>query len=304
MSANVKLKEYIHPNMDLLFVALNAPENSNNNAHWFTNNLSFWNLLYRTGIITQSITNKLKGDVKVFGDNTINFNNWSIGVTDLNRRDVETDSANVEVKPSDVNRILDIINTNKVAKVCLMHSKVGNAFKDYGSHIIKFNTNRYGKIGHLSRTEIFEVPFHNATVKNKDHYYSLLVNNSDNLSELIKKEKVSSVRENQKPKITSPSIQNNSSSFILPKAGNSITEKDILKGQIRITVDFKKHFPKYSATVNIKYLGKNYNVPYTFNDGKSSILRVGKEFMSLYGIDSRSRVRVILLDDKYVLAKM
>lgn len=304
MNNKVNLKEFLHLKMDLLFVALNAPENSNRNAHWFSNNLSFWNLLHRTGIITHPISDKLEGDVKIFGDNTINYNNWNIGVTDLNRRDVETDSANVDVRPSDVTRILDIINTNKVAKVCLMHNKVGNAFKDYASDIIKFNTNRYGKIGQLNQTEIFEVPFHNATVKNKDLYYSLLINNSNNPSELIETEKVSSVRENQKSKITSLSSQNNNSTFILPKAGNSITDKDILKGQLRITVDFKKYFPKHSKDVKIKYLGKNKVVSFVYNETRSSILNLGKEFMTLYGIDSRSRIKVTFVNNKYVLAKM
>ena len=160
--------------MELLFVALNAPVNSNNNAHWFSNNLSFWNLLFRTGIIEAPIYNKLEGDLKVFGDNSINHKNWNIGVTDLNRRDVETNSNKVVVLPSDVRRILDIIKSNKIKKVCLIHSYVGRAFRDYADEI-KFNNNRYGKIGELRNTQIFEVPFHSAMVNNKEQYYKLLI---------------------------------------------------------------------------------------------------------------------------------
>jgi hypothetical protein len=174
MENKVNLIEYIHPKMDILFVALNAPVNSNKNAHWFSNNLSFWNLLYRSGIITQTINNKLEGDVKVFGGNKINFKNRSIGVTDLNRKIVQTDSKYVEVKPSDVNRIIQILKTNQVSKLCLMHSNVGNAFRDYASEI-KFNKNRYGKIGQLNNTEIYEVPFHNASIPNKESFYNLLI---------------------------------------------------------------------------------------------------------------------------------
>ena len=175
MENKVNLSEYIHPKMDILFVALNAPENSNRNAHWFTNNLSFWNLLYRSGIITQPIHNKLEGDVKVFGGNKINFKNWSIGVTDLNRRIVETDSKNVEVRPSDVTRIIQILKTNQVSKLCLMHSNVRTAFREYASEI-KFNKNRYGKIAQWNAMEIFEVPFHNASIPDKEKYYSMLIN--------------------------------------------------------------------------------------------------------------------------------
>lgn len=174
MENKVNLSEYIHPKMDILFVALNAPENSNRNAHWFTNNLSFWNLLFRSGIITQQITNKLEGDVKVFGDNKINYKNWSIGVTDLNRRVVETNSKNVEIRPSDVSRIMQIVKANEVSRLCLMHSDVGAAFRDYSSEI-RFNKNRYGKIGYWNNTEIFEVPFHNASIPNKEDYYKMLI---------------------------------------------------------------------------------------------------------------------------------
>ena len=174
MNKKVNLKEFLHPQMDLFFVALNAPENSNNNAHWFSNNLSFWNLLHRSNVITEPIFNKLEGDLKVFGDTSINFKNWNIGVTDLNRRDVETNSNKVEVLPSDVKRILNIIKSYKVDKVCLLHSHVGRAFRDYANEI-RFNSNRYGKIGKLNNIEIFEVPFHSSMVKNKEQYYKLLV---------------------------------------------------------------------------------------------------------------------------------
>ena len=55
MSKKVKLKEYIHPKMDILFLALNAPETSNKNEHWFSGSLSFWNVLFNAGLITQHL---------------------------------------------------------------------------------------------------------------------------------------------------------------------------------------------------------------------------------------------------------
>lgn len=174
MENKVNLIEYIHPKMDILFVALNAPENSNRNAHWFSNNLSFWNVLFRSGIITQQITNKLEGDEKVFGSNKINYKNWSIGVTDLNRRVVKTNSNNVEILLSDVSRIMQILKVNEVSRLCLMHSDVGVVFRNYATDV-KFNQNRYGKIGQLNNIEIFEVPFHNASIANKDDYYRMLI---------------------------------------------------------------------------------------------------------------------------------
>lgn len=174
MENKVNLSEYIHPKMDILFVALNAPKNSNRNAHWFTNNLSFWNLLFRSGIITKPILNKLEGDKTVFGHTKINFKNWSIGVTDLNQNIVETNSKNVKIDSSDVKRIIEILKTNRVKKLCLMHSKVGFAFRDFALEI-KFNNNRYGKIGQWEKAEIFEVPFHSAPIADKKKYYTMLI---------------------------------------------------------------------------------------------------------------------------------
>jgi hypothetical protein len=51
----VNLREYIHPKMDILFVALNAPEISNSNAHWFSRNLNFWDILFEAGLTTRRI---------------------------------------------------------------------------------------------------------------------------------------------------------------------------------------------------------------------------------------------------------
>lgn len=160
--------------MDIFFVALNAPHESNKNEHWFSRNLSFWNVLYNSGVITQPIFNKLEGDLKVFGDTSINYKKWSFGVTDLNRRDVETNSSNVKASRKDVDRILEIIDSNSVSKLCLLHSKVGRAFRKYGSEI-SFNGNRYGIIGTYNSTIVFEVPFHNASIPNKEQYYKTLI---------------------------------------------------------------------------------------------------------------------------------
>ena len=152
METEVNLTEYIHPKMDIFFVALNAPLNSNNNGHWFSNNLSFWNLLYRSGVIIEPIKDKLQGDEKVFGGTSINYKNCKIGVTDLIRNIVETDSAKVEPQPPDVKRILDILRNHKVEKLCLMHSKVGEAFREYSG--LSFNHTRDGKIGECGATDI------------------------------------------------------------------------------------------------------------------------------------------------------
>ncbi|MDT0675122.1 hypothetical protein [Autumnicola musiva] len=292
MSAKVNLSEYIHPEMDLIFVALNAPVNSNNNGHWFTNNLSFWNLLYRVGIIKTPIANKLEGDELVFGGTSINHKNWRIGVTDLIRTIVETDSTKVETQPEDVRRILGILKNNKVDRLCLMHSKVGEAFRKYSG--ITFNQNRYGKIGTYGNTAIYEVPFHNATLPNKDSYYSKLIG-----VEAEKVQKTLATQFQRSPEKKKVPINKSEKTFVIPKPGNSITKKDIEKGQLRITVDFKDYFPNQSRVVNIKYLGKNYSINYIHKEGRSSILKVGKNFFDKMRVRPETQLKVSMQDGKY-----
>jgi hypothetical protein len=178
MEQNVQLQEYIHPQMDILFVALNAPEVSNSNKHWFSYNLSFWKLLFRAGIITQHITDCRIGDKKVFGSNAINFKNWVIGVTDLNREIVATNSRDVSTNKSQVERILAILKNNPTKKLCIMHAKVAEEFEKQGYIMrnYKVGENTFGKVGAYRGTIIYEVPFHSGNnYSNKERFYKLLI---------------------------------------------------------------------------------------------------------------------------------
>lgn len=168
----VNLSEILHPQMDILFVALNPPVNSNNNGHYFSNNLSFWNLLYNSELIVKPVKNKLTGDDEVFRQNTNNYKNAVYGITDLVHNVVETNSNKVKVERTRVERILKIIDTHSVKKVCLMHSSVGNAFQEAG--LIKGNPD-YGLVGKYKSTLIYEVPFHNASISEKEKYYKKLL---------------------------------------------------------------------------------------------------------------------------------
>ena len=167
----VNLNEYLYKKMDILFLALNAPFNSNKNKHWFSNNLSFWNVLYKAGLIAERINDKFSADEIVFGGQSINYKNLIYGVTDLNRKDVQTDSNNVKVHSNDVKRILDILDENKVGILCIVHSKVFNMFRKV--NLINLNT-KYGHVGNYQKTKIFNVPFHNASIPNKHNYYGIL----------------------------------------------------------------------------------------------------------------------------------
>ncbi len=164
--------------MDILFLALNAPDVSNANAHWFSYNLSFWNLLLRAGIITRPIFDKFKGDELIFGGNELNYKNWNIGVTDLNRETVETNSKAVIKNKTQVEKIIKILKTTETNRLCLMHADVATEFALHG--IIKRNfkdgENTFGIVGHYMKTTIYEVPFHSGNeYSERENYYKLLL---------------------------------------------------------------------------------------------------------------------------------
>ena len=169
---SVNLTEILHPKMDILFVALNPPETSNSNGHYFSRNLSFWNLLYDSGLIKQRVKSQLTGDDEVFRHNNINYKNSVWGITDLVGDVVQTNSRRVKITPSNVDRILKLIESHKVKNLCLIHSKVGRAFE----FISTINRNRgYGLIGHIGDTHVYEMPFHNASISDKHLEYKKLL---------------------------------------------------------------------------------------------------------------------------------
>ncbi len=158
MKITMGLPDFIYNEMDILFVGIGASLHSKNNGHWFATNLKFWDILYRTGLITEKINDKLKGDVSVFGSTHINYKNWRIGLTNLKQ--------NLDVYP-----LMDIIENNKISKVCIIHAQVGKAFRS----VMPFNSERYGHIGNIKKTKIYEVPSHASAVANKDSYYKTLL---------------------------------------------------------------------------------------------------------------------------------
>jgi G:T/U-mismatch repair DNA glycosylase len=167
---SVNLKEILHARMDILFVALNPPDTSNRNGHYFSYNLSFWNLLRESGLITKKVKSKLTGDDEVFRDNKINFNQSIFGITDLVHDLVETKSSKVKTDVQRVHRILQVVNTRQVKLLCLMHSRVATAFQEAG--LVKRGS--YGLVGKHRSTSIYEVPFHNASIYSKAKFYELL----------------------------------------------------------------------------------------------------------------------------------
>ena len=291
----VNLKEYIYNEMDILFLALNAPETSNANAHWFSRNLSFWNLLFKSGLITQKIKDPLKGDEIVFGSSKINYNQWIYGVTDLNNELVETNSQHVSIDTKHLNRILKILERNHVKKLCLMHSKVGECIRNSGK-LTDVQNNRYGYIGKIGETLVYEVPFHNASIANKEQYYQLLIDAIKPSEENNSKQEINKVAQKIKA----------GKHFIIPSNGNSITQNDIKKKTLRITVDFKDYFPANGSTVKIQIGDKLFHSAYKCKEGRSSLLKLNDEILNLLQLKENQRIKfeVISKHNHYILSKM
>lgn len=169
--AKVNLNEILHPKMDVLFVALNPPEQSNNNGHYFSGSMAFWNILYNSGLITEAVSCPINGDAEIFSGNAKNYLKATYGVTDLCHDVVETKSSLVRIHKERISRINNILTTKQVNNLCLMHSKVSRAFRNEKGIDKKLP---YGFIGKMGNTNVYRVHFPNAGIFNetKEKYYS------------------------------------------------------------------------------------------------------------------------------------
>jgi hypothetical protein len=115
---------YLRNNIDLLFIALNPPRQSNSNGHYFSGKSSlFFKQLFESGLITTNI-DKSKADEIVFGANKYNYKNLQFGVVDLVPHIVETNSNSITVTKENVSLLLDRIRMYKPNNICIIHSKV------------------------------------------------------------------------------------------------------------------------------------------------------------------------------------
>ena len=80
--------------------------------------------------------------------------------------------------------------------------------------------------------------------------------------------------------------------FVLPAPGNSITAKDIDRGQLRITVDFEKHFPATGGVLLCTIGSKTFETQYRRRDGRSNTWSIGKDNLRSLHIRAGGRVRV------------
>lgn len=125
--AVVNLHPFLRPHLDVLFVALNPPEQSNSNGHYFSGTGSrFFQLLHQSGLITKAVP-KENADEIVFGSTVVNHAGKEFGVVDLITGVVRTDSRKVRPTKQHVDALLKHIRDLDPRFVCIIHSKVRDA---------------------------------------------------------------------------------------------------------------------------------------------------------------------------------
>jgi hypothetical protein len=146
--AESRLKSYSRDDLDVLFIALNPPEQSNSNKHYFSGKQSrFFKLLAVSGLITQEIP-KACADERVFGTKEINYRGASFGVADLVSDIVETRSGKVRVVAADVLTLVSRIRSLAPRFACVIHSKVLNSLNRHGGLVREL---KYGWCGLVLR---------------------------------------------------------------------------------------------------------------------------------------------------------
>lgn len=122
----MRLRPYLRPQLDVLFVALNPPRRSNDIGHYFSSRYSrFFNLLYQSGLI-QEVLPVSTADEIVFGSTRVNYKQCAFGIVDLVDV-VETESRKVSVNRQHVDSLVEKIQQFKPRFVCVIHAKVSKA---------------------------------------------------------------------------------------------------------------------------------------------------------------------------------
>jgi len=164
------LTPFTRENLDILFVGLNPAKGSSDNKHYFSVNQSFWNQLYKSGLICDYIDKRM-ADEYVFGSNAINYRHWHYGITDLITNIADSNSNNIKVDEKDCEALINSIKHLKPKVVILLHSKVVKNICKYLKKDVQ-NSN-YGFIFNLdmddAKIRFYSVAFpHGNSIKSED----------------------------------------------------------------------------------------------------------------------------------------
>lgn len=169
--------KYYCKGLDVLFVALNPPKQSNRNGHYFSGKSSlFFSTLYQAGLITSNL-DKTNADEFIFGSNQYNYNNKKYGVVDTLPYLEETQSKNIKISDDEYYSLLDKLIYSNSKNIVLMHGKISKKFESMEQIKINYGNNEmiFDYLG--IKANIFKVPFPNGSSYKKEQiieWYSLI----------------------------------------------------------------------------------------------------------------------------------
>src|SRR5580658_183903 len=142
----INLRPFLRPQLDILFVALNPPTQSNDHGHYFSGGGSrLFHLLFLSGLITMDLP-KATADQTVFGSTSVNRNGCAFGVVDLVDDLVQTNSGKVRPTRQHLDRLIASIRELSPRFVCVIHSKVRDALNKHPDSVHQLD---YGICGPL-----------------------------------------------------------------------------------------------------------------------------------------------------------
>lgn len=158
-----RLKPFLRPGLDVLFVGLNPAKGSSDNGHYFSVNRRFWNQLYASGLITTPV-DRMTADELVFDSTAVNYAGWNYGITDLVSELAHSDSEGILPTDDHCRRLVETICALEPRAVVLMHSKV----RDKLAHYLRVaNCPACGQMGkwlaERKKIEFFVAPFPHGT---------------------------------------------------------------------------------------------------------------------------------------------
>ena len=143
-ASKVNLRPFLRSQLDVLFVALNPPTESNENGHYFSgSNSRFFHLLYLSGLITKPVDKQIADEI-VFGSTHVNYKYSSFGVVDLIENLVESDSRQVVPQAEHVEVLVARIRKFGPRFVCVIHSKVRDVLNGHPEFVSRLS---YGVCG-------------------------------------------------------------------------------------------------------------------------------------------------------------
>jgi hypothetical protein len=155
-----QLSPFVRENLDILFIGLNPAKGSSDNRHYFSVKQSFWDQLYKSGLINSPV-DKSNADEIIFGSANNNFHGWSYGITDLVTEIAESDSRKIKPSSANCENLSFLIGKYSPKIAILMHSTVLKNFLRYmGHHTLPHsNSGLLGKIIPNCPTVFFNIAF-------------------------------------------------------------------------------------------------------------------------------------------------